>query len=138
MIKREKWDVVRDIDKALNLFQRNYCDYIEEENRGDNGAMYRAMTHGDRDIVGYLNRAIKRMKESIDNPEVIPDYSDADLLERFYNAWTTHCQAGGHGKAAHNESAAGHWAERLKSRGLKVPEGKERYNKGIFNGPGAV
>jgi hypothetical protein len=138
MKENEKWNVIRSIRAALELFEQSYLEYIPEDERPENGAKYRAMTHGDHKIVGNMNQAIKLLKDSIENPEEIPNYSDAELKQRYLNAYTTHCQAGGHTKAAMNEGAMRKWQQLIEDRGLKVPTPEERKGKGTFNGKGSV
>lgn len=62
--------------------------------------------------------------------------SKEDLLQWFANASKTAAQALGHTKTAMNDQAAKRYQAELKQRG--EPAAEINYEKGTFNGPGAV
>ena len=67
----------------------------------------------------------------------VDELSDEELVQWLANATKTHYACGGHKKAARNERLSDSYREKLKARGVKIPDTRALLDSGVFNGAGA-
>ncbi len=72
------------------------------------------------------------MVKSYDILNKLENFSNKQIMQFYYNAYTTQCLSLGHYKGQQNEYAKMEYLAELKRRGIKKLPDKE----GIFNGEG--
>ena len=64
--------------------------------------------------------------------------TNKELKQRYANAYTTYCMAGGHATAELNKIKMLEYEKEMTERGLNIPNEDELEGKGVFGGEGSV